>query len=149
MLPNKRKFNNKTFFRFWPFLSERQPKLTKNEENWQNLNWFINFSEICYLDAPKQNENAKKNYFSILAFLCLFWPKNSRNWQKIKKIGKIPSVGRFFWNVVCRCFPAKENASKNYFSISAFFGQKTAKIDQKWRKLGKSKLFDIFFKFGM
>jgi len=29
-----------------PFLAEKQPKLTKKEENWQNPNCWITFSEI-------------------------------------------------------------------------------------------------------
>ena len=33
------------------FLTKKQPKLTKNEENWQNLNRLMTFSEIWYVDA--------------------------------------------------------------------------------------------------
>ena len=40
----------------------------------------------------------------------------------------------------------EENSTKNYFSFLAFFGQKTAKVDQKLRKLAKSKPFNDFFK---
>ena len=36
---------------FWPFLTKKLPKLTKNEENWQNPNRSMNFSEIWYVDA--------------------------------------------------------------------------------------------------
>ena len=107
-----------------------------------------------------------------------------------------------FWNLVCRCFSKKQNATKNVFWILSFFGrfstkkqpkltkneensqnpyrlmkfskiwyvdasqqqqkcykksfldfglfwpsfnQKTAKIDQKLRKLAKSKPFDEIF----
>ena len=34
------------FGNFWPFLANKQPKLTKNEENWQNLNRSMKFTEI-------------------------------------------------------------------------------------------------------
>jgi len=34
--------------------------------------------------------------------------------------------------LICRCFPTKENVTKNCFLISAFFvGKKAAKIDLK------------------
>ena len=36
---------------FGRFLTKKQPKLTKNEENWQNLNCLIEFSEIWCVDA--------------------------------------------------------------------------------------------------
>ena len=61
MLPNKIKFYKKTFLDFglfWPFLTKKQPNLTKNEENWQNPNRLMEFSEIWYVDAFKQ----KKGY---------------------------------------------------------------------------------------
>ena len=32
-------------------LDKKKPKLTKNEENWQNPNRFMKFSEIWYVDA--------------------------------------------------------------------------------------------------
>ena len=44
----QRKCYNKYFFGFWPvlavFLTKKQPKLTKNEENWQNPNHLMKFS---------------------------------------------------------------------------------------------------------
>ena len=46
---------------FGRFLTKKQPKLTKNEENWQNPNRLMKFSEICYVDASKQ-KNAT-NFF--------------------------------------------------------------------------------------
>ena len=36
---------------FGRFLTKKQPKLTKNEENWQNPNRLMKFSEIWYVDA--------------------------------------------------------------------------------------------------
>ena len=36
---------------FGRFLTKKQPKLTKNEKNWQNSNRLMKFSEIWYVDA--------------------------------------------------------------------------------------------------
>ena len=33
------------------FLTKKQPKLTKNEEDWQNPNRLMTFPEIWYVDA--------------------------------------------------------------------------------------------------
>jgi hypothetical protein len=71
--------------------------LIKNEENWQNSNRLMTFSEIWYVDTSQQKENATKNPFFDFG---IFGP---------------------------------------------FFCQKTAKIDQKGRKLAKFKLFDKIF----
>ena len=55
----QKKIQQKTIFRFCHFLVffvKKQSKLTKNEENWQNLNCLIKFSEIWYVDASQQNK---------------------------------------------------------------------------------------------
>jgi len=78
------------FSRFRHFLaifSKEQPELTKNEENWQNSNRLMKFSEIWYVDASQQKKILQENCFSISAFFSLFWPffgqKNSqKNSQK-------------------------------------------------------------------
>ena len=75
----------KTFFGFrlfWPFLTKKQPKLTKNEEYWQNPNRLMKFSEVWYVDAFQQNKMLQKNYFFISAFFGHFLPKNSQNLPK-------------------------------------------------------------------
>ena len=93
--PKKENPTKKLFFdfgNFWPFLAKKQPKNTKNEENWQNSNRLVKFSKLWYVDASQQKKMLQKNYFSISAFFYLFWPKNSQNWLKIKKIGKIQNV---------------------------------------------------------
>ena len=41
---------------FGCFLTKKQPKLTINEENWQNLNRLMKFSEIWYVDASQQQK---------------------------------------------------------------------------------------------
>ena len=56
---------------FCRFLSKKQQKLTKNEENWQNPNRLMKFSEIWYVDASQQTKDASKNLFLDFG---LFWP---------------------------------------------------------------------------
>ena len=70
---------------FGRFLTKKQPKLTKNEENWLNPNRLVKFFEIWYLDASQQKKMLQKNYFSISAFFCHFLSKNSQNWPKWRK----------------------------------------------------------------
>ena len=41
---------------FGRFLTKKQPKLTKNKENWQNPNRLMKFSVILYVDASQQNK---------------------------------------------------------------------------------------------
>ena len=47
---------------FGRFLIKKQSKLTKKEENWQNLNRLMKFSEIWYVDASQQ-KNATKFFY--------------------------------------------------------------------------------------
>ena len=55
------------FFGFWPFLgrflTKKHPKLTKNEESWQNPNRLMKFSEIRYVDASQQKKMLQKIFF--------------------------------------------------------------------------------------
>ena len=60
---------------FWPFFNQKQPKLTKNEENWQNSNRSMKFSEIWYVDASQQTKKLQKTFFWILAFFGRFFNK--------------------------------------------------------------------------
>ena len=64
---------------FWPFFNQKTAKIDKNEENWQNLNRLIKFSEIWYVDASQQTKILQKNFFWILAFFGRFSTKNSQN----------------------------------------------------------------------
>jgi len=57
---------------FGRFLSEKQLKLTKNEETWQNPNLLMKFCEIWYIDASQQTKMLHKNYFWIWPFLAVF-----------------------------------------------------------------------------
>jgi len=43
-------------------------KLTKNEENLENQNLWVNFSEIWYADASQQKKNYKKLFFDFGIF---------------------------------------------------------------------------------
>ena len=61
------------------FLTKKQPKLTKNEENWQNPNRLMKFSEIWYVDAS-QKKNAIKKLFLDFG---LFWPFFNQKTVKI------------------------------------------------------------------
>ena len=57
---------------FWPSLTKKQPKLTKNEENWQNANRLMKFSEIWYVDASQLKKMLQKNFFGFRPFLAVF-----------------------------------------------------------------------------
>ena len=67
---------------FGRFLTKKQPKLTKNEKNWQNPNRLMKFSEIWYVDVSQQNQMLQKNLLGISAFFGHFLTKNSQIDQK-------------------------------------------------------------------
>ena len=67
---------------FGRFLTKKQPKLSKNEENWQIPNCLMKFSEIWYVDASQQNKMLQKNHFRFQPFLAICWPKKSQNCPK-------------------------------------------------------------------
>ena len=48
---------------FCRFLTKKHPKLTKNEEDWQNPNRLMKFSEIWYVDASQQNKMLQNKFF--------------------------------------------------------------------------------------
>ena len=52
------------------FLTKKQPKLTINEENWQNPNRLMKFSEIWYVDASQQKKMLQKTVFRFRHFLA-------------------------------------------------------------------------------
>ena len=93
----------KTIFGFRPFLAflwpKKQPKLTKNEEIWQNPNRLVKNSEISYLDASQQKKMLLKFFFGFRNFFVFLLPKNSQNWPKMKKIGKIQTVWQFLFEI--------------------------------------------------
>ena len=59
--------------------------MTKNKENWQNLNRLLKFSEIWYVDAYQQRKCYKKTIFRILHLLALFGQKTVKKQQKFTK----------------------------------------------------------------
>ena len=83
MLTNKKNATKLFFFGSWPFLgrflTKKQPKLAKNEENWKNPNRLMKFSEIWYVDASQQKKCYKKTFFGFRPFLAVFKPKNRQN----------------------------------------------------------------------
>ena len=129
---------------FLPLLTKKQPKLTKSEENWQNPNRLMKFSEIWYIDASQQTKILQKNFVWISAFFGRFLTKkqpkltkNEENWQNPNRLMKFSGI----WYVDAS--KNNKNATKKLFLNSGlfwpFFNQKTARIDQKRRKLTKIK----------
>ena len=76
---------------FWP---KKQQKLTKNEENCQNPNCLINFSEIWYVDSSQQKKMLQKTISRFRHFLGFFGKeiakltKNEENWQNPNRLIK-------------------------------------------------------------
>ena len=70
---------------FWPKTVKKRSKLTKNEENWQNPNCLLKFSEIWYVDASQQNKMLQKNFVWISAYFGRFLTKK---WLKAAKYDK-------------------------------------------------------------
>ena len=80
-------------------LTKKQLKLTKNEENWQNPNRLMKFSEIWYVDASQQKKMLQKNFFWISAFSGRFLTKkhqkltkNEENWQNLNRLMKFSEI---------------------------------------------------------
>ena len=103
MLPNKKNATKKLFLDFglfWPFLTKKQSKFTKNEENWQSPNRLMKFSKIWYFDAFQQRQKCyKKNFFWILALFGRFLTKkkpklakNEENWQNPNRTMKFSEI---------------------------------------------------------
>ena len=73
--------------------------MSKNEENWQNPNRLMKFSEIWYVDASQQKKCYKKTLFWILAFFGRFLTKkqpklskNEENWQNPNRLIKFSEI---------------------------------------------------------
>ena len=63
MLPNKRQFNKQNKKSILAFFGQKSAKIYQKEENWQNPNGLIKFSEICYVNASQQKKIQQKKYF--------------------------------------------------------------------------------------
>ena len=75
-------------------------------------------------------------------------PKTAKIDQKWRKLVNSKPFNEIFWNLVCTCLSQKKSYKKLFFNFGIFwpfFYQKTAKIDQKWRKLPKSKPLDKIY----
>ena len=85
MLPNKKNATKKLFLDFglfWSFFNQKTAKIDKNEENWQNPNRLMKFSEIWYVDASQQNNATKKLFLDFGLFWPFFNQKTAKNVQK-------------------------------------------------------------------
>ena len=98
---------------------------------------------------PNKNNATKKLFLDFGLFWPFFNQKTAKIDQKWRKLALFKPFNEIFWNLVCRCLLVNENSPQSpIFDFSLFrpfFNQKTAKIDQKWRKLAKSKPFDEIF----
>ena len=136
---------------FWLFFGKKQPKLTKNEENWQNPNRLVKFSEIWYLDASQQQQKCyKKLFFRFQPFLAFFWAKKQSKF--IKNEEKRPNSNRLIkfseiWYV--DVFQRKKiQQTKFIFDFGIFWPFFLAFLvffGKKLRNLSKFKLFDEIF----
>ena len=121
--------------------------LTNNEENLQNPNHLMKFSEIWYVDASQQQKCYKETFSGFRPFLAVFQPKNSqkKRWRKLAKSKPFDEISEIWYVDVSQ--QTKNATTKSFLDFGLFwpFNQKTAKIDQKWRKLAKSKPFDEIF----
>jgi len=75
----------KSILTFFGFFGQKQPISTKNEENLQDQNCSLKFSETLYLNVSSQKriEKKKNRFWHFLA------KKTAIIDQKFKKIGKI------------------------------------------------------------
>ena len=108
MLHNNNKNATKNLFWisafFGRFLTKKPPKLTKKEENWQNLNRLIKFSDIWYVYASQQ-QKMLQFFFWISAFFGRFLTKkqpkltkkeeNRQNLNRLIKFSEIWYVDAF------------------------------------------------------
>ena len=63
---------------FWSFFNQKTAKIDKNEENWQNPNRLMKFSEIWYVDASKQKNATKKVFLDFGIFWSFFNQKTAK-----------------------------------------------------------------------
>ena len=71
----RKKCCKKTFFGFRPFLvvfNQKIAKIDKNEENGQNPNRLMKFSEIWYVDAYQQKKCYQFFLLGFRPFLAVF-----------------------------------------------------------------------------
>ena len=87
-----------SIFAFFGLFLTKKGQIDKDEENWQNPNRLMKFSEIWYVDASQQKKSYKKSFFWILAFLVVFnqktakIDKNEENWQNPNRLMKFSEI---------------------------------------------------------
>ena len=134
MLPNKRKFNQKTILRFWPFLAFFSQKNSQNLPKIKKIGKIQTINESFWNLVSKSfptKENSTKKLFLILAyfysffglFLAFLWPKkhpkltkNKENWQNPNCLMKFSEIWYVDASQQKKCY-------KFLFWISAFFGR--------------------------
>ena len=145
------KIHHRARFSILAFFGLFLTKKGRNWQKWRKLAKSKSFDEIFWNLVCRCFPTKKMLqifFFWISAFFGRFLTKKQP--KKIKKnLAKSKPFDEIFWNLVCRCFPTKINASKNLFLdfglFWPFFNQKTAKIDKKLRKLAKPKPFGEIF----
>ena len=81
------------------------------------------------------NENSPQSLiFGFGLFLAFFGQKTAKIDQKLRKLAKSNFFDYFFWNLVIKCFPTKENSTTK---LSFDFGLFCPKDSQNWPKLTK------------
>ena len=71
--------------------------MIKNEENRQNPNRLIKFSEIWYLDAFRDKKIQQQK---IISGFGIFGQKTAKMDQKWRKLAKSKPFNKIFWNLV-------------------------------------------------
>ena len=123
---------HKNYFSILAFLglllAKKQPQLTKNEENWQNLNRLVKFSEIWYIDASQQKKIQQKNYFSILSIvwslLAEKQPQLTKNKEKLQNLNRLVKFSENWYGDTPQ---QKKRYKKTFFRCRHLLAKKTAK----------------------
>ena len=91
------------------FLAKKTPKMTKKLKQISKILTVLIIFDIQYVGASKQKKNQHTTQPLILTFCWLFCPKTVKIEQKEGKLSKCKPFNEILWNMVCRCFLAKEN----------------------------------------
>ena len=107
----KWKFTTEPDFRyqhFLAFLAKKNPKNDKKIRKIYKILTVLIIFDIQYVGASKQKKNQHTTQPLILTFCWLFCPKKVKIEQKEGKLSKCKPFNEILWNMVCRCFLAKE-----------------------------------------
>ena len=106
---------------FLAFLAKKTPKMTKKLRQISKILTVLIIFDIQYVGASKQKKNQHTTQPLILTFCWLFCPKTVKIEQKEGKLSKCKPFNEILWNMVCRCFLAKENIKKRKNSFGIFW----------------------------